>query len=176
MQFYSFKNYQPNLDESNFIAPGAVVIGQVTLGKGVSIWFNSVVRGDVNQIIIGEHTNIQDLSMLHVTDEFDLVIGKNVTVGHSVVLHGCDIGDGCLIGMGAKVLDGARIGENCLVAAGSVVPPGKVYPPGSLILGSPAVVKKTLSEEEQKNISEHYKSYLNYANDFNSEKLQKFEI
>ncbi len=166
MQTLSFLNYQPELSEGVFIAPGAFVIGKVDLGAHVNIWFNAVVRGDVNRIQIGDNTNIQDLSMLHVTDDLPLIIGNNVTVGHSAILHACTIGDGCLIGMGAKILDGAVIGEKSLVAAGSVVPPGKVYPPGSFIMGAPAVVKKELSATQKEQISNHYKSYLELASKY----------
>jgi carbonic anhydrase/acetyltransferase-like protein (isoleucine patch superfamily) len=160
MPIYSYKNIEPTIGDDCFIAESADVIGKVTLGKNVSLWYQVVARGDVNKIEIGDNTNIQDQTMLHVEDNIPLIIGKNVSVGHSAILHACTIGDGCLIGMGATVLDGAVIGENCLVAAGSVVPPGKVYPAGSFIIGTPATVKRPLSEEEVQKYSNHYKSYL----------------
>ncbi len=166
MPLFSYLNFEPKLGKDVFIAPGASIIGRVNLADKVNIWFNTVIRGDVNKIEIDSNTNIQDLSMLHVTEENPLLIGKNVTIGHSVILHACTIKDGCLIGMGAKILDGAIIGENSLVAAGSVVPPGKEFPPESFIIGSPAKLKRKLSQEEIGQYSNHYKSYLGYADQF----------
>lgn len=166
MKTYPFKEYQPKLGDNVFIAPGAFVIGNCDIASNVNIWFNCVVRGDVNKITIGENTNIQDLSMLHVTEEDDLWIGKNVTIGHSVILHSCRIEEGCLIGMGSKILDGAVIGKNSLVAAGSVVPPYKTFPAGSFIMGMPAKVIRPLSDEEIDKYSNHYKSYVGYKDEF----------
>jgi carbonic anhydrase/acetyltransferase-like protein (isoleucine patch superfamily) len=162
MSLLPYQDFSPKLAQGVYISPGAWVIGRATLEKNVSIWFNTVVRADVNQIIIGENSNIQDLCMLHVTEQNDLVIGKNVSLGHSVILHACKIGDSCLIGMGAIVLDGAEIGENSVVAAGSVVPPGKKFPAGSMIKGNPAVVTRELSSEEKMGYGNHYKSYVGY--------------
>jgi carbonic anhydrase/acetyltransferase-like protein (isoleucine patch superfamily) len=125
-----------------------------------------VVRGDVNFIYIGKNTNIQDLSMLHVTKDFVLTIGSQVSVGHSVTLHGCTIEDHCLIGMGAVVMDGAFVGHHSVVAGGSVVPPGKKYPPYSMIVGSPAVAKRQLTEEEIALYGAHYKAYAGYATEY----------
>lgn len=169
MPLYTYKDYKPKISPSSFIAPSADIIGRVLLNDSANIWFNCVIRGDVNEIIIGKNTNIQDLSMLHVTEKDSLHIGENVTIGHSVILHACKIGDGCLIGMGAKVLDGSIIGKNSLVAAGSIVPPGKIYPAGSFIIGSPAVVKRALSSEEIIQYSTHYKTYVGYASKFKNE-------
>lgn len=166
MKTLSFKEFSPEYDHTNFLAAGAMLIGRVFLEENVNIWFNAVVRGDVNQIRIGANTNIQDLSVLHVTDKYPLTIGKNVTIGHSAILHGCDIGDGSLIGMGAKVLDGVKIGKNTLVAAGSVIAPGKVFPDGVMLMGSPAKVKRDLTEEEIRGISNHYKSYVDLAKQY----------
>ena len=166
MAVYIYKDMKPKYNNSNFIADSAQVIGNCELGEGANVWFNSVARGDVNKIIIGENTNVQDLSMLHVTEESDLIIGNNVSIGHSVTLHGCEIGDGCLIGMGATVLDDAVIGEGSLVAAGSLVPPRKKFPKNVMIMGNPAKVVRELSEEEIHNITNHYKSYMGYAKEF----------
>ena len=172
MQIYSYQSMKPQLAGNNFIAPSAILIGELIIGENVNIWFNSVIRADVNKIIIGKNTNVQDLCMLHVTAENDLQIGENVTIGHSVILHGCQIGEGCLIGMGAKVLDGAVIGKNSLVAAGAVVPPGKVYPANSLIMGVPAIVKKELDSKTRDQISNHYKSYLGYAKIYQTQEFK----
>ena len=170
MPLYKFQNNKPVIKEDVFIAPSADVIGRVTLEKNSSIWFRTVVRGDVNEIKIGEGTNIQDLCMLHVVEELPLIIGRGVSVGHSVTLHACTVEDNCLIGMGSTILDGAVIGKNSLVAAGALVTPGKKFPPGSFIAGSPAVVKRMLTEDELKQYGNHYSSYKSYSKDYlNSE-------
>lgn len=166
MGFYEYKGEKPKIGKDSYIAPSADVLGDVTTGDEVSIWFNSVVRGDVAPIKIGDRTNVQDLSMLHVTNGIPLLIGNNVSLGHRVMLHSCVIEDNCLIGMGSIILDNAVIGKNSLVAAGSVVPPNKVYPPGSFIVGSPAVVKRSLGEKELEMYGNHYKIYLDTKNDY----------
>lgn len=161
-----YLGHSPKLGQRVFIADGAKVIGRADFGDHVNIWFNTVVRADVNFIKIGKNTNVQDLCMLHVTELNSLTIGENTSLGHSVVLHGCKIGSGCLIGMGAIILDGAEIGDNCLVAAGSLVTPGKKFPAGSMIKGRPAVVERSLSIEEIKKISHHYESYIIYKEQY----------
>lgn len=166
MAIYSYKEFSPNIGAEVYIAKSADVIGRITLGENSSLWFQVVARADVNYITVGENTNIQDLSMLHVTEDYPLIIGANVSVGHSVTLHACTIGDGCLIGMGATILDGAIIGKNSLVAAGSVVAPGKVYPEGSYIIGTPAIIKRQLTPSEIDTYSNHYKSYLITKDEF----------
>ena len=159
----------PSIGKECFIAPNADVIGKVHLKDHANIWFQTVVRGDDDEIYIGKNTNIQDLCMLHVIKGVPLIVGENVSVGHKVTLHACTIGDGCLIGMGSVILDGANIGKNSVVAAGSVVPPGKSYPEGSMIMGSPAKVKRSLTSEEIEIFSNHYKSYLITKSDYLSE-------
>ena len=166
MPLYSYKGIKPQYDSSVLIAPSADVIGKVVLCENVNIWYQCVARGDVNTIHIGKNTNVQDLSMLHVTKDFPLTIGENVSIGHHVVLHGCSIGNSCLIGMGAIIMDGAEIGENSVVAGGSIVPPGKKYPPHSMIMGNPAVVKRELTQEERLQYGDHYKAYLAYKDEF----------
>ena len=173
MAIYSFKNYIPKIPSTCFLAPGAQVIGNIALGNNVSIWHNSVLRGDVNQIVIGDNTNIQDLSMLHITESSPLLIGENVTVGHSVTLHGCNIGNNSLIGMGATVLDNSIIGDFSIVAAGSLVPPNKTYPPKSMIMGNPAKAVRELKDKEIEMLNKHYIYYVGYAKDF---KLKVEEI
>lgn len=172
-RLFKYLEHQPKIAHGVFIAPTAVVIGRTILQENVNVWFNTVIRGDVNTIDIGKNTNVQDLSMLHVTEQNDLVIGDNVSIGHSVILHGCKIGNGCLIGMGSKILDGSFIGNNCLVAAGSVVPPNKVYPDNSFIIGTPAVVKRELSAVEINMVSNHYKSYLVYKEQYLNDEQYK---
>lgn len=175
MPLYRFKEHEPQLGTECYLAPSADVIGKVYLKEHVSVWFQTVIRGDDDEIIVGKNTNIQDLCMLHVIHGGPLLIGENVSIGHKVTLHACTIGDGCLIGMGATVLDGAVIGKNSVVAAGSVVPPGKIYPEGSMIMGAPATVKRSLTEDEIELYSNHYKNYLitksDYLSKTNFEKL-----
>lgn len=161
-----YLEWSPTLGSQVYIAPGVQLIGRANLADHVSLWHNVVVRADVNTITIGENSNIQDLSMLHVTEKNALKIGKNVSLGHHVVLHGCTIEDSCLIGMGAIVLDGAVIGENSVVAAGSVVPPGKVFPPRSMIMGNPAKLTRPLTESEAQGYGNHYRSYLSYKDQY----------
>ena len=139
-----FKEHYPKIDASAWIAPSADVIGKVFIGENSSIWFGCVLRGDVNDIIIGKNTNVQDLSMIHMDTDSKTILGDNVTIGHKVMLHGCTIENNCLIGMSATILDHAVIGEGSIVGANSLVTSGKVFPPKSLIMGSPAkVVKNT---------------------------------
>ena len=156
----------PRVHSSAFVAPGALVIGEVELGMGVSIWFNAVLRGDINRIAVGARTNIQDGSIVHVTEELPALIGNDVTVGHMAMIHGCQIDDGCLIGMNAVILDGARIGRGALVAAGAVVREGFEVPPGMLAAGVPAKLIRALSAEEQKEILRSAAHYVGYAQSF----------
>jgi carbonic anhydrase/acetyltransferase-like protein (isoleucine patch superfamily) len=164
----SYQKYTPVEGQNCWVAPSADVIGNVTMGKDVSIWFGCVVRGDVHYITIGDRSNIQDLSMLHVThhkkadmsDGNPTIIGSDVTVGHRVMLHGCTIEDACLIGMSATILDGAVIGKESIVGAGSLVTKNKLFPPRSLIMGSPAKLVRQLSDEE---VAELYASASRYV-------------
>ena len=166
MPLYSYRGIKPEFSDGVFIAPSADIIGFVVLEENVNIWHQCVVRADVNWIRIGKNTNVQDLTMLHVTKDFALTIGSHVSIGHSVTLHGCTIENHCLIGMGAVILDGAQIGANSVVAAGSVVPPGKKFPEGSMIMGNPAIVKRELTPKEREIFGNHYKSYLGYKDEY----------
>jgi carbonic anhydrase/acetyltransferase-like protein (isoleucine patch superfamily) len=148
MPIYSLGPHTPQIDPQSWIAPNAVVIGQVQLGRNASIWWTCTVRGDTDRIVIGENTNIQDGSVLHTNHGIGLVIGNKVTIAHGVMLHGCTIGDGSLIGIGAIVLNRAVIGKNSLVAANTLIPEGKIFPERSLIMGSPGKVVRQLSDEE----------------------------
>lgn len=162
-----FYDAAPKLNGEVYIVASAQVIGDVTLGHQSSVWFNVIIRGDVNYIRIGERTNIQDGSVIHVTREtHPTILGDDVTVGHSVTLHGCTIGHRCLIGIGAIVLDGAIIGNDCLVAAGSLVSPGTVIPDGHLVMGSPARPKRSLSEKERLHLKKSAQNYVGYMNQY----------
>lgn len=165
-----YKGVTPQIDQSVFLAPGAWVIGDVRIGEKSSLWFNVVVRGDVNFIRIGNRTNIQDGTVVHVTrDTHPTIIGDDVTIGHSVTLHGCTVHDKCLVGIGAIVLDGAVIGASSLVAAGSVVAPGTVIPPRSLVMGSPGRVKRTLSDDECINMHSIAGHYIQYQENYRTQ-------
>lgn len=147
MSLHRLAEHVPVCPDSCWIAPGARVIGRVTLGPAVNVWFNAVLRGDIDDIAVGEETNIQDGSILHVDAGYPLSVGARVTVGHGAILHGCTIEDEVLVGMGAKVLNGAKVGRGSVVAAGALVREGAVIPPFSLVAGLPAVVKRSLDEE-----------------------------
>ena len=162
----SFEGKEPLIGKGVFIAPGAFVLGKVQLGEDSSVFYNSVVRGDVNSIIIGSETNIQDNCMLHVSRVHTLEVGNGVTIGHNAVVHGCRVEDNVMIGIGAIVLDGAVIGKDSIVAAGSVVPPGKVYPPGSMIMGSPAKVTRDLTPEDKAYIKRTGEGYIELKNKY----------
>ncbi len=163
-KIYPYLGKLPSIDKTAFLAPGVKIIGDVTIGQFSSVWYNCVIRGDVHYIKIGEMTNIQDLSMLHVTNGiFPLNIGNNVTVGHSVTLHGCTIEDLCLIGMGATVLDGAVVKTKSFVAAGALVKPGFIVPSGKLVAGVPAKVVRDLSEKEIIELENSAKRYRKYS-------------
>ena len=162
-----FKETFPTIDETAFIEDSAIIVGDVVIGKLSSVWFNTVIRGDVHYIRIGDRTNIQDLCMLHVTKElYSLNIGNDVTVGHSVVLHGCEIGDRCLIGMGAIIMDGVKIAQDCIIAAGALVPEGTIVPSKTLMMGSPAKPKRALTFDELKWIKTSSSNYISYAKDY----------
>lgn len=159
-----FEDKIPQIHPTVFLAQGATIIGDVHIGEDSSVWFHSIVRGDVHYIRIGARTNIQDLCVGHVTTAtWPLIVGDDVTVGHRAILHGCTVHNGALIGMGAVVMDGAVIGEGAMVAAGAMVPPKTSIPPGSLALGFPAKVKRQLSDEEKKSLKESAAHYVTLA-------------
>jgi carbonic anhydrase/acetyltransferase-like protein (isoleucine patch superfamily) len=143
-----YLDFEPRVAEGVYVAPTAVVIGRVTLGEYASVWPGAVLRGDINDIIIGAYANIQDLTVGHVEEDAPLTLGSYVTVGHAAVLHACTVGDGALIGMGAIVLNGASVGEGAVLGAGSILPPGKHIPAHTLALGSPARPLRELTAEE----------------------------
>lgn len=152
-----------NIDKSVFIAPGAQVIGDVTIGRDCGIWYNAVVRGDSQKITIGSRTNIQDLAVLHVDKDYTLSIGDNVTIGHSAIVHGCTVGNNVLIGMGAIVMNGAKVGDDCIIGAGALVTEGMVIPDGMMAYGSPAKVIRKLTEAEKQGIIDNALLYVRHA-------------
>lgn len=156
----------PTVSEGVFIAPGAQLIGKVSLGPNASVWFNTVLRGDADTITVGSGSNIQDLTMVHCDKGFPVEIGANVTVGHTCIIHGCTIGDNCLIGMGSTILNGAKLGENCLVGAGSLITEGKEFPPGSVIMGRPAKVVREVGDRELEMIRRAAENYRRNAQTF----------
>lgn len=166
MVIYPYLGYRPKIKDTVFIAPGAMVIGRVELDDDVSIWYNTVVRGDVDIVKIGPRTNIQDVCVLHEDEGFPLIIGADVTVGHRAVLHGCTVEDEAFIGMGAIVLSGAKIGSGAVVGAGALVLQGQEIPPGMLALGSPAKVVRELSEEEKVNFRQMAGRYMERARQY----------
>ncbi len=157
----SFRNQHPKIHATAFVADDAIILGDVEIGAESSVWFGSILRGDVNFIRIGERTNIQDGTIIHVSrDAHSTVLENEITVGHRVTLHGCHIESNCLIGIGAIVLDGVRVGANSLVAAGSLITPNTVIPPRSLVMGSPAKVKRELSDAEVEDLQKFWRNYV----------------
>jgi carbonic anhydrase/acetyltransferase-like protein (isoleucine patch superfamily) len=160
----SFRHHRPRIADDVFLADHVAVIGDVEIGAGSSIWYGTVIRGDVEPIRIGQATSIQDNSVIHVTHEVSgTTVGDRVTVGHNVILHACTVEDECIIGMGAIVLDRSRIGRGCIVGAGALVTPGTDIPPGSMVMGSPARVKRTLTDEERARIASSAAHYVELA-------------
>ena len=151
---------KPRLGKGVYLAKGAIVMGDVTLGDHASVWFNAVLRGDINRIDIGHYTNIQDNAVVHLADDFPCIIGNWVTVGHSAIVHACTVGNESLIGMGAVILDGAEIGNQCLIAAKSVVTPGTKIPDGSMVVGTPGKVLRALSEKERSGLKYWAEKYV----------------
>ncbi len=168
MAVYQLDAHIPQIDPTAWVADSAQVMGAVKLAANTSVWFGATVRGDTEHIHIGEGSNIQDGSVLHADHGQPLTVGKNVTVGHMVMLHGCTIGDESLIGIGAVVLNGAKIGRNCLVGAGSLVTEGKEFPDGSMIMGTPAKVVRQLTPEQMDGLRQSAAHYIDNAQRFRS--------
>jgi len=162
-QLDRFLRKPPTLGAGVYLASTAVVVGDVTLGDHTSVWYNAVLRGDINFIRVGHHTNIQDNAVVHLADDYPALIGNYVTVGHSAIIHACAVGDESLIGMGATILDGAEIGEQCLIGAHSLVTPGLRIPAGSLVMGSPARVKRALTPAERADLKHWADKYVTNA-------------
>ena len=168
MAIYELNGVAPSLADTAWVADSAQVIGNVVLGDQASVWFGTVVRGDMERITIGAGANIQDTSVLHADTGQPLVIGERVTVGHQAVLHGCTVGDETLIGIGAIVLNGAKIGKNCLVGAGALVTEGKEFPDGAMIVGAPAKAVRQLNPEQMQSLRHSAQHYIDNAQRFRS--------
>jgi carbonic anhydrase/acetyltransferase-like protein (isoleucine patch superfamily) len=157
---YQYLDRVPSLPDQYYIADNATIIGDVVLGNQSSVWFGAVLRGDIEPVIMGERSNIQDNSVAHTGKGAPTILGNDVTVGHKVTLHGCRIGNNCLIGMGAILLDGCEIGDNCIIGAGAIVSMNRRIPAGSLALGAPAKVIRSLSEEDISNVRKYAERYV----------------
>ncbi|MFW5913685.1 MAG: gamma carbonic anhydrase family protein [Bacillota bacterium] len=168
MSIHDYLKASPAIDASAHLFEGAHVVGDVTLGKEVSVWFNTVIRGDVAPVIIGDHTNVQDGTVIHTDTDFPTIIGKNVTIGHSAVVHACTVEDNALIGMHSTILDGATVETGALVAAGTVVPPGKTVPKNTLVMGNPMKVVRELTPEELKANRENADHYIELMKSYKS--------
>ena len=167
----SYKGIQPAVPQSCYVDESAQIIGDVVLGEHASVWMNAVVRGDVHEIRIGAHSNVQDCSVLHgMKEQYGVYLGEYVTVGHSVTLHGCVIEDRCLIGMGSIILNGARIGAGSIIGAGTLIPEKTIVEPGSLWVGSPGKFKRKLNEKDQETIMRYAKNYLGYKDSYLAER------
>ena len=163
----SYKGHWPRLGEGVYIDPSAQVIGKVTLGDHASVWPNTTIRGDVHSIEIGPYSNVQDNSVIHVmAPDWPIVIGHHVTIGHSVNLHGCTLGDYVLVGIGATILNGAKIGSESIIAAGTLVPEGMEIPSGVMVMGSPAKVRRPLTDAEKADLRDYAQNYFEYKNTY----------
>ena len=157
---YELEKHVPNIDPECWVAPNAIIIGKVQLKKNSNIWFNTVLRGDVDQITIGENTNIQDGSIIHTDPGCPTIVGNGVTVGHMVMLHGCEIADDCLIGIGSTILNKTKIGKNCIIGANALVTENKIIPERSLVIGSPGKIVRQVTDEEIKYIKDNARDYV----------------
>lgn len=166
MAIENFAEFSPQIHPSAFVAASADVIGRVTLSEDSSVFYQATLRGDINDIVIGPRSNIQDNVVVHLADNYGCYVGELVTVGHSAILHACTVKDEVLVGMGAIILDGAEIGERSIIGAGALVTGGTIIPPGSLVLGSPAKVVKTLSLDEQAKIKTWAEKYVRVSRKF----------
>jgi carbonic anhydrase/acetyltransferase-like protein (isoleucine patch superfamily) len=156
----AFLSTPPTIHETAWVAPGASIIGDVTIAEHASVWYQSVLRGDINRIVIGPRSNVQDGSVVHLSRDYGCYVGQSVTVGHKAVLHACTIDDEVLVGMGAIILDGAVVGARSIIGAGALITGGKIIPPGSLVLGSPAKVVRSLTLEEQAGLKKWADNYV----------------
>jgi len=163
-----FHHHSPQIEQDVFVAPTATLIGQVTLASGSSVLFGAVLRGDSNTISIGQHSNVQDLCVLHVDGKHKLSVGEYVSLGHKALLHGCTIGNRVLVGMGAIIMNGVEIGDDCIIAAGALIPEGKKIPSGSLVIGMPGKVAREITAEEKVSIVDNAKLYVQLSKTYST--------
>ncbi|KGX86881.1 gamma carbonic anhydrase family protein [Pontibacillus litoralis] len=163
---HPYNHIWPKVDNTVFVAPGAHIIGEVTIGKYSSVWFNAVIRGDEAPITIGEKCSIQDNATCHLYEGAPLKVGDEVTIGHNVILHGCTIGNRSIVGMGSTILDGAQVGEECIIGANTLISPGKQFPPRSLILGTPGKVVRELNKQDLQLIQLSIDTYIQKGQEF----------
>ena len=157
---YDFEKHTPKIHPESWVASNAIIIGRVELKKKSNIWFNTVLRGDIEEITIGENSNVQDGSVIHTDPGCPTIVGNGVTIGHMVMLHGCEIADDCLIGIGSTILNKTKIGKNCIIGANALVTENKVIPERSLVLGSPGKIIRQVTDEEIEHIKENAKDYV----------------
>jgi carbonic anhydrase/acetyltransferase-like protein (isoleucine patch superfamily) len=175
-RLHRYLDAAPAIHPTAFVAPGADIMGDVTLSEESSVWYQAVLRGDINRIIVGPRSNVQDGAVVHLADDYGAFLGELVTVGHKAIIHACTIADEVLVGMGAIVLDGAEIGARSIIGAGALVTQGKKFPPGSLILGSPAKVVRTLSLDEQADIKKWAEKYVAVSREFRARGLHERSV
>ena len=166
MAIETFNDITPNIHPTAYVASSADLIGRVTLGEEASVWYNTTLRGDINEIVIGPRSNIQDNAVIHLADDYGAYIGELVTIGHSAIIHACTVKDEVLVGMGACILDGAVIGERSIIGAQALVTSGMEIPPGSLVLGSPAKVIRTLDQDEQQDVKKWAEKYITVSRQY----------
>ena len=164
-----------NIDKTVFVAKGAKIIGDVTIGEGSSIWFNAVVRGDEYPVTIGKNSNVQDNAVIHVGEGFSCTVGDEVSIGHGAIVHGCEVGDGTLIGMGATILNGAKIGKNCIIGAGALVSENKVIPDNSVVIGVPGKVVREMTEDDLASRRRNIEVYKNSAVEYLEGKYEIYD-
>ena len=160
MAIESYESFSPQVHDSAFVAASADIIGRVTLGEESSVWYNATLRGDINQIVVGPRSNVQDNAVIHLSDDFGTYLGEYVTVGHGAIVHAATVKDEVLIGMGSCILDGVEIGERSIIGANALVTGGTIIPPGSLVVGSPARVVKTLDLKDQAQVKHWAEKYV----------------
>ncbi|ABE51999.1 gamma carbonic anhydrase family protein [Methanococcoides burtonii] len=161
-----FKNKEPSISETSFVADSADIIGDVKIGEGSSVWFNATIRGDKDEIIVGKKSSIQDNCVVHTDPPFKVTIGDNASIGHGAILHGCTIGNNVLVGMNSTILDGAEVGENSIIGANALVPSGKVIPPNSVVTGVPGKIRREATVEDIQMIAENAAEYVRLATEY----------
>ena len=165
-----YKDDQPQVHETCFVAEGVKLIGNVVIEENANIWYNAVIRGDIDQILIGKNSNVQDGTIIHCDIGQPTIVGNDVTIGHNSIIHGCVIEENCLVGMGAIIMNGAHIGKNSLIAAGTIIPPGKIIPENSLVMGNPGQVMRKITNMDLEGMKKNTSLYLELAKEYKNQK------